>query len=142
MAARMSVIADSILQIMEHNSLRESSFTVRCSIDRGSLRELRQLFERNELVESVSEAGYAFDSAPDLTKVVEDVTHAVLTVIVTKEALSFGNDLLKGSVIHLIKTWIDDRNERRKAAIESKKEEPIIYDAYGQTISIKKRRKP
>jgi len=69
---------------------------------------------------------------------VDQLTHAVITITLVRATASLGKDIIKETIMHLIKRWIDNHNTRHNAEIEAGKTEPIIYNSFGQTISLKK----
>lgn len=107
-------------------------------------KELYAYLEAQPVLESVSEIGYAYDSAPDPHAIAEFAKHRELTVQVAQHALKMVEHAATLAVSGLILSWVNNRNEKKKKEIEAEETQPLLYDHTGHTINIraeKKRRK-
>jgi len=64
-----------------------------------------------------------------------------LVVLLKPEFLVLANVAAVTAVQKLVGKWIDQWNAARKKDIDDGKDEPLLFDQYGQTIKISKKRR-
>lgn len=113
---------------------------VRWHVD-GDYVPLKVFLESSEGVESVSVSTYTTDSIPDPTVVMHAIGRNSLVLRFKPEFLALANVAAVTVVQRLVGKWIDQWNAARKKEIDAGKDDPLLFDQYGQTIKISKKSK-
>jgi hypothetical protein len=89
------------------------------------------------MFEKVSEAGYTFDHALDPHAVVETIRHSQFVIKVAHDAMQVGKQAVGPTVGALVTAWVQKRNEKKKAKIEAKEAEPLLFDQHSHRLDIR-----
>ncbi len=99
--------------------------------------DLKDYLRDQSMFERVSERGMAFDHALDPHAVVETIRHSQVVVKIAHNAMQLGKDAVGPAVGALVTAWVQKRNEKKKAKIEAKEAEPLLFDQYGHRLDIR-----
>ncbi len=115
----------------------ENELILSVLLDEGELAVLKSYLRDQEIFEDVSERVMAFDQAFDPHAVVEALRHHKLVVKVAQGTVELGKTAVTAAVVALVKDWVQNRNDKKKAEIEAKQTEPLFFDQYGHRLDIR-----
>ena len=107
----------------------------------GDYAPLKSFLEMSEGVKSVSVSSYTTDSIPDPTAIISAFGRNSLVVQLKPEFLVLAKVAAVTAVQRFVGKWIDQWNAARKKDIDDGKDDPLLFDQYGQTIKISKKRR-
>lgn len=115
----------------------EDELVVSVSLEDDDYADLNAYLRDQSMFEKVSEAGYAFDHALDPHAVVETIRHSEFVIKVAHDAMQVGKQAVGPTVGALVTAWVQKRNEKKKAKIEAKEAEPLLFDQHGHSLDIR-----
>ncbi len=120
----------------------ENTVIVECQIDVETYKELESFLKKQPEVSQVRFRIRKMSASVGLEHVAPMWD---MVVSFAKEAYPHIKDpiedVAKIAFGALVKNWIDKRNESKKKEIEAGKETPLLYDADGNVIRVKSKRK-
>jgi hypothetical protein len=99
--------------------------------------DLKAYLRDQPVIEKFSERGMAFDHALDPHAVVETLRHSELVLKVAHEAMQLGKEAMRPAIGSPVTAWVLKRNEKKKAEIEAKESELLLFDQYGHRLHIR-----
>ena len=106
-------------------------------LEEDDFADLKAYLRDQSMFESVSERGMAFDNALDPHAVVETIRHSQVVAKVAHDAMQLGKEAVGPAVGALVTAWVQKRNEKKKAKIETKEAEPLLFDQHGHSLDIR-----
>lgn len=125
---------------MDYYTQPKDEVRIRWYVD-GDYTPLKLFLESSEGVGSVWLSSYTTDSIPDPTAIISAIGRSSIVVQLKPEFLALANAAAIKIVQALVSNWIDQRNSARKRQIEEGKDDPLLFDQYGQTIKISKKKR-
>jgi hypothetical protein len=125
---------------MDHYTQPKNEVRIRWYVN-GEYTALKLFLESSEGVKSVSVSTYTTDSFPDPIAIVNAIGRDSLVVQFKPEFLVLANIAAVTAVQKLVSKWIDQWNTARKKDIDDGKDDPLLFDQYGQTIIISKKKR-
>jgi hypothetical protein len=125
---------------MDHHTQQRNEVRIRWNVD-GDFAPLKLFIESSEGVKSVSVSTYTTDSIPDPSAIISAIGRNSLVVQYKPEFLALANVAAITAVQRLVAKWIDRWNTERTKDRDDDKDAPLLFDQYGQTIKISRKRK-